>query len=307
MDVSKVPLDVALRPTEDRWPVSNDEPGMAPLGACWRTMPPTLSVLEAPGGREVPVAGALAAAARPVVVVHPRPARDVAQATGRLATTDPLDAQGLAHVAEAVRPLPRPLPAAHAHALRALRTRRRPVGQRLTAARRRRPSAPRRIRADIQAPIAWLERRLARTDDDLAAAIRSSPLWRATDARRQRTPGVGPGLSRTLVADGPEWGLWHRQELAAWIGVAPCTDDRGTLRGQRAVWGGRAPVRAVRSMSPLAAVRHHPVLKACDARLRAVGNAPNVALTACMRQLWTMPNAMLNQRTPWREHDASHA
>jgi transposase len=191
--------------------------------------------------------------------------------------------------------------------LSALLTRRRQLVQMLTAERRRLQSAPQRIGADLQAHIAWLERRLARTDDDLAAAIRSSPLWRATDERRQRTPGVGPVLSRTLVADGPEWGLWHRQELAAWIGVAPCHDDRGTLRGQRAVWGGRAPARAVRSTSPLAAVRHHPVLKACDARLRAVGKAPNVALTAGTRQLWTMLNAMLNQRTPWREHVASHA
>jgi transposase len=158
------------------------------------------------------VAGALAEAGLLVVVVNPRHARDVANATGRLAKTDPLDAQGLAHVAEAVRPTPRPLPDAQAQALSALLTRRRPLGQRLTAARRRLQSAPPQIRAAIQAHIAWLEHRLARTDADLAAGIRSRPRWRTTDEILQSTPGVGPVLSRTLVAEVPELGLLNCQE-----------------------------------------------------------------------------------------------
>jgi transposase len=225
IDVSKVQLDVALRPTDDHWPVSNDELGIATLVERLRTIQPVLIVLE------VPVAGALAAAGLPVVVVNPRHARDFAKATGRLAKTDPLDAQGLAHVAEAVRPTPRPLPDAQAQTLSALLTRRRQLVQMLTAERRRLQSAPQRIRADIQEHIAGLERRLARTDDDLAAAIHSSPLWRAQDEILHSTPGVGPVLSRTLVAEVPELGLLNRQEIAALIGVAPFNDDSGTLRG----------------------------------------------------------------------------
>jgi transposase len=306
IDVSKAQLDVALRPTADRWPVSNDEAGIATLVERLRTVQPTLVVLEATGGLEVPVTGALAEAGVPIVVVNPRHARDFAKATGRLAKTDPLDAQGLAHFAEAVRPSPRPLPDAQAHALSALLTRRRQVVQMLTAERRRLQSAPQRIRADIQAHITWLERRLARTDDDLAAAIRSSPLWRAKDALVQSMPGVGPVLSRTLVAEVPELGLVHRKEIAALIGVAPFNYDSGALRGKRAVWGGRAHVRAVLYMSTLAAVRHNPVLKAFHERLRAVGKAPKVALTACMRKLLTMLNAMLKHRTPWHENYADH-
>jgi transposase len=122
-----------------------------------------------------------------------------------------------------------------------------------------------------------------------------------------RPPGVGPLLSRTLVAAVPAVGVLHRQASAALIGVAPCNRDRGTRRGKRAVWGGRAHVRAVRSMRTLAAVRHHPVRKACDGRLRSVGNAPKVARTAWMRQLLTMLHARLKQRTPGQEHDAHHA
>jgi transposase len=307
IDVSKAQLDVALRPTADHWHVSNDEPGIATLVERLRTIQPTLVVLEATGGLEVPVTGALAEAGVPVVVVNPRHAREFAKATGRLAKTDPLDAQGLAHFAEAVRPSPRPLPDAQAQALSALLTRRRQLVQMLTAERRRLQSAPQRIRADIQAHITWLERRLARTDDDLAAAIRSSPLWRAKDELLQSMPGVGPVLSRTLVAEVPELGMVNRKEIAALIGVAPFNYDSGALRGKRAVWGGRAHVRAVLYMSTLAAVRHNPVLKAFYERLRAVGKAPKVALTACMRKLLTMLNAMLKHQTPWQENYVTHS
>jgi transposase len=306
IDVSKAQLDVALRPTDDCWQTSNDELGIAGLVERLRPVQPTLVVLEATGGLEVPVTGALAEAGLPVVVVNPRHARDFAKATGRLAKTDTLDARGLAHFAEAVRPTPRPLPEAQAQALSALLTRRRQLVQRLTAERRRLQRAPQRIRADIQAHIAWLERRLARTDADVAAAIRSTPLWRAKDEMLQSTPGVGPILSRTLVAEVPELGVLNRQEIAALIGVAPFNRDRGTWRGKRAVWGGRAHVRAVLYMSTLAAVRHNAVLKAFYERLRAIGKAPKVALTACMRKLLTILNAMLKHQTPWQENYAHH-
>src|SRR3989454_6898359 len=219
IDVSKVQLDVALRPTDDCWHVSHDALGIAGLVERLRTVQPTLVVLEATGGLEVPVTGALAEAGLPVVVVHPRHARDVATATGRLAKTATLEARGLAHVAAAVRPTPRPLPEAQAQALSALLTRRRQLVPRLTAEPRRRPTAPQRIRADIQAHITWLERPLARTDEDVAAALHASPRWRATDEILPSTPGVGPILSRTLVAEGPELGLLNRQKIAALIGV----------------------------------------------------------------------------------------
>jgi transposase len=297
IEVSKAPLDVALRPTEERGPVRQDAPGMALRVERLRTMPPALIVREATVGLEVPVAGALAEAGLPGVVGNPRQARDCANATGRLAQTDPLEAQGLAHVAEAVRPPPRPLPAGPAHALRAWLTRRRPWVPRLTAERRRLHRAPPRLRADIQAHLSGLERRLARTDADLAAAIRSSPLWRATDQRWQRRPGVGPGRSRTVGAEVPAWGLWHRQASAALIGVAPFTGERGTRRGTRVIWGGRAHVRAVRSLSTRSAVRHHPVLQTCDERWRAAGNAAQVAWTASLRQLLTLVTAMVTPRT----------
>jgi transposase len=304
IEVAKAPVDLARRPTAAGWRVAHDDPGITPLVARLRDRQPLRMVLEATGGLEVPVTAARTAAGWPVVVGNPRHARDFAKATGRLATTEALDAHGLAHVAEAGRPAPRPLPEAQPQALSAPLARRRPLLDRLTAEQNRLGSAPRAMQADIQAHLTGRERRLAALNDDLGTAIRASPVWREPDDRLQSTPGVGPVLSHTLVADRPEWGTLSQQQVAALVGVAPLNRDRGTLRGQRTVWGGRAQVRAVRSMSTLVAVRDHPVLQRFYERLRRAGKAPNVALTACMRQWLTILNAMVKHRTPWQQNYA---
>jgi transposase len=301
IDVAKAHLDIALRPTAEGWRVANDDAGIGPLVARMQALQPALIVLEATGGLEVPVTAALTAAGLPVVVVNPRQARDFAKATGRLAKTDALDAHGLAHFAEAVRPAPRPLPDAQTQALSAHLARRRQLLDMLTAEKNRLGSAPPMIQADIQAHITWLERRLADVNDDLGKAIRASSVWRERDDLLQSTPGVGPVLSYTLVADLPELGSLSRQQIAALVGVAPLNRDSGSLRGKRTVWGGRAHVRAVLYMSTLVAVRYNPVLQTFPARLRCAGKAPKVALTACMRKLLTILNAMLKHRTPWQQ------
>lgn len=304
IDVAKAELVIALRPTAEGWAVANDEPGIATLVARLQAIQPVLIVLEATGGLEVCVTAALAAAGLPVVVVNPRHARDFAKATGRLAKTEALDAHGLAHFAEAVRLALRPLPDAQTQVLSAHLARRRQLLDMLTAEKNRLGSAPPMIRADIQAHITWLERRLADLNDDLGKAIRASSGWRERDDLLQSTPGVGPVLSYTLVADLPELGTLSRQQIAALVGVAPLNRDSGTLRGKRTVWGGRAQVRAVLYMSTLVAVRHNAVLRTFYERLCRAGKAPKVALTACMRKLLTILNAMVKHRTPWQQNYA---
>ena len=299
IDVSKSQLDVAVRPSGETWAVAHDEAGLSALVARLRPLGPTLIVLEATGGLEVALAGALAAATLPVVVVNPRQVRDFARSTGALAKTDRLDAQSLARFAEAVRPEPRPLPDAQAQELSALLQRRRQLVDMLTAEKNRLQAAPRRIRPQIQAHIKWLHRQIRQFDDDLRTLVRSSPLWRDKDDLLRSTPGVGPVLATTLVAALPELGTLTRHQIAALVGVAPLNRDSGTLRGRRTVWGGRAHVRAVLYMGTLVAVRHNPVVAAFYLRLRAAGKVPKVALTACMRKLLTILNAMLKHRTRW--------
>src|SRR6266850_3852140 len=261
IDVAKAPWDMALRPSGERWAVTNDDAGIAALGTRLQAIAPQLMVLEATGTYQRAAVAALAAAGLPVAVVHPRHARDVAQATGPLAKTDALEARALAHVAEAVRPRPRPLPDAQADELRALLARRRPLVAMRTAEQNRLGSAPARLQADIQAHITWLNTRLAALDDDLDTTLRASPVWREREELLRSVPGIGPVCARTLLLDLPESGMLSRQRLAALVGVAPFNRDRGTLRGSRTIWGGRAPVRATLYMSSLVAVRYNSVLK----------------------------------------------
>ena len=304
IDVAKAALDVAVSPTAERWTLAYTEREVTGLVPRLTALDPALVVLEATGGLEGPLAGALAAAGLPVVVVNPRQVRAFAKAPGRLAKTDALDAAVLAHFAAVVRPTPRPLPDAATQSLAALVTRRRQLVEMLTAERNRLGSAPRVLRAEIQAHITWLKRRLGRLDADLHQAIRTSPAWRVQDDLLQSVPGVGPVLAVTLLASLPELGTLNRKAIAALVGVAPLNRDSGTRRGRRMVWGGRAAVRAVLYMGTLVAVRHNPVLRAFYQRLRAVGKLPKVALTACMRKLLTILNAMLKQQTRW---NPSHA
>jgi transposase len=178
IDVAKVQLDIALRPTGERWAVPNDASGITTLVTRLQEIAPQLIVLEATGGYQRAVVAALAAAAFPIVVVNPRQVRDFAKATGQLAKTDALDARAVAHFAEAVRPTPRPLPDAQTEELRALLARRRQLIAMRTAEQNRLEQAPRRLRADIEAHIAWLEQRVVALDDDLDTTLRASPIWR---------------------------------------------------------------------------------------------------------------------------------
>ena len=262
-------------------------------------------MLEATGGLQRPAVAALTAATLPVVVVNPRQVRDVAKATGQLATTDALDARALAHFAEAIRPEPRPVPDAQTEDLRALLARRRQRVAMRTAEQHRLGSAPSRLHADIEAHITWLNDRLATLDNDLDTALRASPVWREREDLLRSVPGIGPVCARTLVLDLPELGTLSRQHLAALVGLAPLHRDSGTLRGPRTIWGGRAQVRTALYMRTLVAVRYNPVLKNFYARLRAAGKAAKVALTACMRKLLTILNAMVKHQTPWQPQEVS--
>lgn len=304
IDVSKASLDIAVHLTRDRWTVAYTEREVATLVARVTQLGPALIVLEATGGLEVPVVGALAAASLPVVVVNPRQVRAFAKATGHLAKTDTLDAAVLAHFAAAVRPPLRPLPDAATQGLAALVTRRRQLVDMLTAERNRLSSAPPGVRKELQAHIRWLERRIAGLDTDLDQAIRTSPVWRAQEDLLRSAPGVGPVLARTLLAQLPELGTLSHKTIAALVGLAPLNRDSGLYRGRRRVWGGRAAVRAVLYMGTLVAVRYNPVLRAFYQRLRAAGKLPKVALTACMHKLLTILNAMLKHQQRW---DPKHA
>jgi transposase len=299
IDVSKAQLDVALRP-EARWAVPNEATGIATAIDRLQAIGPTLIVLEATGGIERPLVRALVTAALPVVVVNPRHVRDFAKATGRLAKTDRLDADMLAHFAEVIRPAVRPMPDADTQALAALSARRRQVVTMLTVEQQHLSSVLPAVRKGIERHLRWLTAERVRVEDDLDQAIQQSPIWREKDEWLQSVPGVGPVVTTTLLADLPELGTLSHKQIAALVGVAPLNRDSGQWRGKRSVWGGRAQVRAVLYMGTLVATRFNPVIRTFYQRLLAAGKAKKVALIACMHKLLTILNAILKQRIAWR-------
>ena len=236
----------------------------------------------------------------PAAVINPRQARDFAKALGRLAKTDALDAEALARFGQAIRPEPRPWKDEEAQALTALIQRRRQVVAMLTAEKNRLASAHCHVRPDIQATIDWLEQRLKTLDGDLQRRLRDSPIWREQDDLLRSVPGIGPVTTTTLLAALPELGTLNRRQIGALVGVCPSNRDSGQCRGRRMIFGGRAGVRAVLYMAVVAASRCNPVIKAFYQRLRAAGKPAKVALTACMRKLLTILNAMLKTKTPWQ-------
>ncbi|MEK7362590.1 MAG: IS110 family transposase [candidate division NC10 bacterium] len=304
-DIAKDQVDVHIRPTDERVQFSRDEAGLAGLVARLQHLGPRLVVLEATGGYEIPVAAALASAGVPVAVVNPRQIRDFARATGQLAKTDALDARIMARFAEVVQPAVRPLPTAAAQALGDLVARRRQLIEMLGAERNRHqqardPQLQRRIATHVR----WLTKALAALDTDLDDTIRSSPIWRERDNLLQSVPGIGDVTAYTLLADLPELGRLDRRKIAALVGVAPLNRDSGHWRGRRTIAGGRPAVRSVLYMATLTAVRFNPVIAHFYQRLTAAGRPKKVALTAAMRKLLTILNAMLRDQRPWQPQSA---
>ena len=300
IDVAKDRLDVHLRPLDAAFALSRDGAGLEALVERLGALAPALVVLEATGGFEVAVAGALAAAGLPLVVVNPRQIRDFARAIGRLAKTDRLDAAAIARFAEAVQPTPRPLPSAAAHALGELVARRRQLVEMIISeGQRRRQTRDPRLQRRLEAHVTWLPKELSALETDLDDAIRGTPAWRVAEDLLASVPGIGKTSARILIAELPELGSLDRRKIAALVGVAPINRDSGTFRGRRMVMGGRASVRTALYMPTLTAIRHNPALQAFYRRL--IGRGPaKVAITACMRKLLVILNAILRDHRPWQ-------
>jgi transposase len=301
VDVAKDRLDVHVLPSGEALAVPNNDAGALQLTTILAGLSPALVVLEATGGYEARLAADLAAAGLPVAVVNPRQVRDFARATGRLAKTDRIDAALLALFAERIRPEPRPMPDAQGRALAELVARRRQVVEMVVMeGNRRRCARNPKVRAAIDATLAVLRAQLAGLDGDIENAVRTSPLWRATEDLLRSVPGIGGVTARTLIADLPELGHLDRRRLAALVGVAPVNRDSGQQRGYRAIAGGRASLRNALFMATLVAVRRNAVLKAHYEALVARGRPKKVALIACIRRLLGILNAIVRTKTPWQ-------
>ncbi len=300
IDVSKLQLDITVLPNNEKWSVSNSEADIAEIVERLKEISPKVIVVEATGGIEMPLVVALSEANLPVVVVNPRQVRDFAKAIGRLAKTDRIDSEILARFAEAVKPEVRLLKDKEAQELTALTARRQQIIKMLTVEKNRLSASHKAVQKSIQKNIDWLQAMLEEIDEELNFLIHKSPLWCEKDDLLRSVPGVGAVLSLSIITGLPELGTLSRRQIAALVGVAPLNNDSGSFRGRRIVWGGRANIRAVLYMATLSACRINPVIRAFYHRLIEAGKKPKVVITACMRKLLTILNAIMKNRTPWR-------
>ena len=300
IDVSKLTLDFDCLPVSESQPFGNDAVGIAALVALLQHSGVERIVVEATGGFEVAVVSALAVVGLPVVVVNPKQVRDFAKAMGHFAKTDKLDAKVLALFGQRMTPPLRTLPDAAQRALADVLNRRLQLVTMRAQEKGRLASVPAVARKDVEQHIGWLDKRIARLEIDLGKRLKSSELWCHKATLLDSVPGVGQVTTFSLLADLPELGTLNRQKISALVGLAPFPDDSGKRQGKRYIRGGRAEVRCVLYMATVSAIMHNPPIKAMYERLKTAGKPSKLAITACMRKLLTILNAMLKNNQTWK-------
>jgi transposase len=301
IDVSKDRLDVHVVPSGEAFRLGNDHAGVEDLVRRLAALSPSVVGLEATGSFERLAVAALAGAGLAVVVLNPAQVRAYANALGKRAKTDPIDAAVIAAFVAATKPELRPLRDTETRALAELVARRRQIVQMIVAEENRaRTLTARQAQNSIKRLLTALRRELASLDADTDDHIRKSPIWRVNEKLLSSVPGVGPVVARSLIAEMPELGSLDRRQIAALAGLAPWTRQSGKWRGKSFIGGGRSRVRAVLFMAALVAIRHNPVLKAFRDRLVAAGKPKIVAVVATMRKLLTILNAIIRDQKPWQ-------
>jgi transposase len=301
IDVSKDRLDVHVRPSREAFAVARDGEGLEELIGRLRRLSATLIAVEATGGFETIVAAAVGGAGLPLVVVNPAKVRHFAQALGKRAKTDPIDAAVIALFAEAVKPALRPLPDEAQRLLAELVARRRQIVEMTVAERQREKHARNvRVRKSILRHIKVLEKEVSEIDNDIGTLVRGTPAWREKDDLLVSVPGIGKVLSRTVLAEIPELGNLTRREIASLVGLAPFTRQSGHWKGKSMIGGGREAARCALFLAALVASRYNPVLAIFYQRLLALGKPKMVALIAVARKLLTILNAMLRDKKKWQ-------
>jgi len=302
IDVSKDALDVWVLPKAQQWQVANDQAGCAQLVERLKPLGETvLVVMEATNVFWRMAAAALAGAGLACAVVNPRQVRDFAKSMGKLAKTDALDAQVLALFAQRVKPPVRALPSAQCQlAAELLGRRAQLMGMQVAEKNRLASASAKRVRKDIEATIAFLEKRLGALDQEIDSWLQSTPIDQSRADLLQSFTGIGHNTARSLLITLPELGSLSGKQIGALAGLAPFAKDSGKKRGQRHIAGGRSIVRAALYMPAISAIQHNPVIRALYQRLVQAGKHHYVAITACMRKMLVILNAMLKSNQPWK-------
>lgn len=302
IDVSKDALDVWVLPEGQQWQVANDQAGCAQMVERLKPLGETvLVVMEATNVFWRMAAAALAGAGLACAVVNPRQVHDFGKAMGRLAKTDALDAEVLALFAQRIQPPVRALPSAQCQVAAELLSRRAQLmGMRVAEKNRLATASAKKVRKDIEATIAFLEKRLGALDQEIDTWLQSTPIDQSRVNLLKSFTGIGQNTARSLLITIPELGSLSGKQIGALAGLAPFANDSGNKRGERHISGGRSAVRAALYMPAISAIQHNPVIRALYQRLVQAGKHHYVAITACMRKMLVILNAMLKSNQPWK-------
>jgi transposase len=306
IDVGKTWLDVAQWGDDAVWRASNDEVGIAKVMARVAAMEPRLIAVEATGGYEQMLVQTMLLNSLPVAVVNPTRVRALSKATGKLAKTDLIDARLIAEYAFKIQPEALEPKETNEIRLNALVTRREQLVEMRTAEQNRLGTAQNSMQADIREHIEWISGRILELEAHITELVDSLPEWRAQVERLDSIPGVGIITAVTVLVEMPELGQLDRQKIAALAELAPFNRDSGQKRGKRRIFGGRKGIRRVLYMACLSAKKYNPVIRSMFERLMKRGKLFKVAITACMRKMLTIMNAMIRDQVYWRAPKPMH-
>ncbi len=305
VDVCQDSLEAYVRPNNLRRRFPNTPAGIADFVAWVRPFDAQRIVFESTGPYQKPAVGALLVENLPVVVVNARQVRDFAKSMNYLAKTDAIDAAVIAHFGEVAETRVRPLESQETRDLRELYDRRGQLVRMLAVEKNHRHAATAaqasvKVLKSIAKHIDYLEGQIQDLEQRMDQLIEQSQTFRVRNELLQTITGIGPQVSRTLLAYLPELGQYNRQKIAALVGLAPFNEDSGPHTGPRHIRGGRSKVRIGLYQAAIAAIRHCPHMKAFYAGLKARGKASRVAIIAVARKLLVLANALIRDGTPYK-------
>ena len=301
IDVGKAQLDIHVHERDGYFTVENNSAGVRlALDRLCRYRVERI-VVEATGRHEYNLVAEAMERGLPIIVAQPLAIRRYAQAVGQLAKTDKIDARIIAGYGAILKPEVRPHKTRSLLKIRDLLARRRQLMAMITMEKNRHHIMPRFLQADIQRHLSYLQRQVEKLDRVLETQVEQETAWREKRDLLLSVPGIGPVVVNTLLGDLPELGQLTKKQIAALTGVAPMNRDSGQFHGKRRIRGGRATVRTVLYMAMLTSIQHNPVIRSFYERLVKMGKHKKVALTACIRKMITILNAMVRDGLSWNE------
>ncbi len=300
IDIGKTTLDVHLFELNIFAQFPNSPEGFKQLLRSFSRYKLTRIVVEATGGYERGLVEVCTEKELPIIIVQPMQVRQFAKAQGLLAKTDKLDAYLIAQFGAVMKPEPRPLATKKVRYIKDLLARKRQLNETRTQELNRQHKADKAVIASHTRLIKILDKEIEWVNKLLNKAVSEVTEWQRTYEILSSTPGIGDGVAFTLLGELPELGSLTGRQISALCGLAPFNRDSGAMKGRRRIKGGRAPIRTMLYMAMMSAIQHNAIIKTFYQKLVAQGKHKKVALTACMRKIMTILNAMVRDNQEWK-------